>query len=95
MPKFLTNPIFLAVIGGFIISYLIQVLIMGPKEAARKERNEEYVSRLSGDIYQSIETALKDKDKTKAMALLQEHAKIGAAEAKECAVYIRQEMRKK
>lgn len=95
MREFFTSPMFFAILGGFLISYLVQVLIMGPRDAARIERMEDYVSRLSNDERANIERLLKDKDKTQAVTLIQERAKIGKTEAKECANYVIRQLRKK
>lgn len=95
MREFFTSPMFFAILGGFLISYLVQVLIMGPRDKAKNERMEDYVSRLSDNGRTEIETLLKNKDKTGAIDLIQQRAKIGKTEAKDCVNYIIRQMKKK
>jgi len=95
MPEFLTNSIFLAVIGGFLISYVYQIVISGPREADRNKRVEEYMGRLSVEGLARIESAIAQKDKIGAIKIFREETNVGLAEAKESVAFIIKEMRKK
>lgn len=95
MREFITSPMFFAILGGFLISYLVQVLIMGPRDKAKNERMEDYVSRLSEEARIEVDGILKNKDKTGAISFIQEHAKIGKVEAKDCVNYLIRQMKKK
>ncbi len=87
MPEFLNNPTILAIIAGFILMYVFQVVFKGPAEIKRKAAAEEYIGRLSDDIKAQIESAIIRKDKQAATELLQTEANIGLKEAQETLAY--------
>ncbi len=95
MREFFTSPLFFTVMGGFIISYLYQILIAGPREADRNKRVTEYTGRLSEDALSRIEDTLRQKDKNSAIQIFRDETDVGQSEAKESINFIIREMRKK
>ncbi len=95
MREFFTSPLFFAIIGGFIISYLYQILVSGPREADSNKRVTEYMGRLSEDGLARIKDTLRQTDKNSAIKLFREETGVGQTEAKECINFIIREMREK
>lgn len=94
MPEFFTSPTFFAVIAGFIVMYVVQVVIRGPREAERKKRVEEYTGRLSHEAQSKIETVLASGDKLGAIKIFREETNVGLVEAKEAIAAIKKQMTK-
>lgn len=92
MTDFLTSPIFFAVLGGFMVMFMIQTLIQGPKEADQKKRIEEYMGRLSDEGRANIEEVLSSGDKIGAIKIFREETQVGLLEAKECVAFIEKQM---
>lgn len=86
---------FLGLFLGFILFYCYQVLIRGPKDAARDTRVSEYIDRLSADGRTRIEQTLAQKDKIGAIKIFREETSVGLSEAKECIDFIIREVKQK
>jgi len=95
MLEFLSSPGFLFVVVGFIISYLYQVVIRGPKEADQKKRIDEYMARLSPEAHTRIRQTLEANDKAAAIEIFGAETKVGLKEAKECINFMIREMKRK
>jgi len=87
VPDFLNNPTILALIVGFILMYVFQVVFKGPAETKRKKAAEEYIERLSDHTREKVETALSNKSKGEAIELVRSEANIGLKEAQETIAY--------
>lgn len=88
MPDFLSSPIFFAAIGGFLIAYVFQIFLKGPKNEQLQAANEEYVARLSTDERASIEEAIAGNRKIEAVKYFRAATNVGLKEAKEAVEYM-------
>jgi len=94
MRDFFESSMFWAVLGGFAVMFLYQIVIRGSLDEDRDKRITEYMSRLNDDARARIDTTLAEKNRIEAIKIFRAETNVGLKEAKECIEYIRRENRR-